>query len=478
MRTLIGLFLVASIATMVVLWFVERPGTVLVDWMGWQVTTSVATGALALMAATFILVSIWRFAMWLWLTPERTVRAREAQRRRRGLRAAAEGLVAAAAGDGIEALRLSQKAERHLDEPLLLRLLKAEAAKASGDKDEMQNAYAAMLGFPETRLLGHRGLMLMARRKGDNETALAHAQEAYQHAKTARWAWQAIFDAQLMAGNWAEAMDLLKQAEKRKLVKPDSAERRRAALLAAEAHAMAADNAGKSISMLQDALKIDPKFVPAAAILVRQLSQTRKVTKAQQTLESAWKKKPHPALALVARDLKSDETPKARAKRLEALAKLNALHRESRMMMTEAAILKNDTKAARAAIDPLLEPAPTDRVCHLMSRIAYAAHEPEEARAWMTKASNSPHEPDWSDMDPHADQFEYTRDDWMRLIRRYGEFGKLQHPRRTADKLDYKVTAPEVSADAAPKTYVDIRPDDPGPGYLDDDLHGREYSMH
>lgn len=468
MQRLIGLFLVASLATALAFWFSERPGTVVANWLGWRVESSISVGILALVFATFLCLSLWRLVLWIWTAPARAARAKESQRRKRGLRAAAEGLVAAAAGDAAEARRLTHKAERYLDEPLIIRLLKAQTGEAAGDLGATQNAYAAMLGFPETRLLGHRGLMLAAQRRGDHETALAHAREAYALAKTARWASDAMFEAHVLAGDWAAARALVSEAEKRKLISHTIAERRRAALLAAEAAELESTDGGKALALAQDAVKRAPDFAPAAVLAARLLNRSNKGAKAAQVLEVAYKATPHPALVMAYRDLKTDETPKVRAKRLAGLQKLNPDHRESRILAAESALLLGDGKAARAAVKSLIDDSPSARLCGLMARIAYACAEPLEARGWVARSAHAAHEPDWSDLDPEGEAFAYTRADWAQLVKTYGDRGQLAHPRLERD-------APQA---ASGPSFAVIRPtyaaqpvhlpDDPGPYYHDD----------
>jgi HemY protein len=473
MQRLLGLFLVSACAAAIAFWFTDRPGVVVVNWLGWQMETSISVGLIALVGLTFIALSLWRFVLWVWTAPARAARAKEGQRRRRGLRAAAEGLVAAAAGDATEARRLSLKAERYLDEPLLIRLLKAQTAEAAADHRAAQDAYAAMLGFPETALLGHRGLMLAAQRRGDQDVALAHARAAYAAAKTARWAWDALFDAQIQAGDWSGARTLLTEAEARKLLDKKGVARYTAALLAAEAAEFEQTDGGKALGLAQDALKRAPTFAPAAVLAARLLVRANKGPKAVQVLEEAFKAAPHPALAQAYRDLKSDETPKARSKRLMGLYKINPEHREGRVVLAEACLLAGDAVGARQALASLLDDAPSARLCGLMARVAYANAEPEEARGWINRAAHAPQEPDWSDLDPEGEAFAYTRADWAQMVKSYGATGQLAHPR--FERRDPVAASGPTLAALSPQFITPaLRPDDPGTDWVDDELDDPE----
>jgi len=361
--------------------------------------------------------------------------------------------------------------------PALVRVLTAQAAEAAGDVPAAQAAYAAMLGFAEMRLAGQRGLMQIALAQGERAEALRHAQAAYGQTRTARWAWRALLEARQEAGDWAAALDLVQGALDRKIVSPIRAERARAALLAASAASLeeAPDQGGEAKRRAQaldfagQSAKLNPGFAPGVTIAARLLAADGKAARAAGLIEQAWRLAPHPALWLLWRDLRTAETPKERAARYAALAALNPGHRESRIVRVEQALLLRDPAAARAEAEPLLETAPTARVCGLMARVAFSQGLPDEARAWMARGGAAAHEPDWSDLDPQGRAFAYAPGDWARLVSTYAETGELIHPRferreRVMTELpelppSYEAANPFIGgADA-----LALAPDDPGP---------------
>jgi len=453
-----------------------EPGRASIEWLGWR-TESTAAVALVLTAfAALVLAMLWRGLIWLATAPARAARARAEARRRQGLEALTRGFLAAAAGEGSEARRLALKAAELADEtPSLVRVLAAAAAEAGGDEQGAQAAYSAMLGFPEMRLAGHRGLMLLAERRGDAEEALSHAEQAYNLAKTARWAWRALFDARLAKADWSGALALAQGAQDRKIVPPIMAERARAALLAAQAATLEAEGDARrqaeALNLAQEAAKLRPAFAPGVVMAARLLAQDGKVPRASAVIEQAWKAEPHPALGLAYRDLRTDETPLDRARRLQNLADLNPDHRESRFLMVEQALLIGDAATARARTARLALEAPTQRLCALMARVARAAGDLDEARSWVARATGAPQEPDWSDLDPEGRAFAYTADDWARLVSSYAETGELIHPRHERRErvmsdlpdlpLAYQTSAPFLAAASA--AFGPPQPDDPGP---------------
>lgn len=474
-RVAFALFLVAVVAVSV-LALTGEPGRASMEWMGWRVEMTAAAAALLTLFSALMFTLLWRGVIWIVEAPRRAARARAEAKRKQAIEALSRGFLAVAAGDGSEARRLAQKSsELAEDAPALVRVLAAQAAEAAGDRGAAKSAYNAMLGFPEMRLAGLRGLMLAAQAEGDRQVAIRHAETAYGLARTARWAWRALLEARLEAGDWAAALQLVQGALERKIVSPVVAERSRAALLAASAASLVnADDPktrAQALDFATQSVKLKPDFAPGVVMAARLLAEDGKTAKAGGLIETAWKAEPHPALWLAYRDLKTNETPKARAQRLAALAAMKPEARESRLLRVESALIGGDPVAARAAARLLDDEAPTARFAGLMARVAAANGDADEARAWIARGVAAPQEPDWSDLDPEGLAFAYQRDDWARLAVSYAETGQLIHPRherreRTMNDLPelpsaYAESTPFIRAAETGGALMPI-PDDPG----------------
>lgn len=455
-RTAIAVFLVVALAT-AVLAITGEPGRASIIWLGWRADMTAAAMVLITLLVALLTMIGWRLLLWILEAPRRAERARAEDRRRQANEALTRGFLAAAAGDGSEARRLALKAADLADEaPGLVRVLAAQAAEAAGDAVAVQAAYSAMLGFPEMRLAGHRGLMAQALAQGDKAGALLHAEQAYQLGRTARWAWRAVLEARLEAGDWNGALDLVKSALDRKVVSPIVAERARAALLAASAAQLesAADPRARSqaTDFAAEAAKLQPGFAPGVVMAGRLLAADGKTSRAAQVLETAWKIAPHPALWLAYRDLKTNETPRQRAERLNSLAELNPTARESRILLVELALIEGVPDRAREAAKALEDEPLTIRIAGLFARVAFAAGQPDEARVWMARGVGAPQEPDWTDLDPEGQAFAYQPADWARLTAVYAETGELIHPRheRAERTMSELPELPVPYADASP----------------------------
>lgn len=446
------------------------------------VSTRMATVILALTLMGLVL--LWTFLSFLFSLPSRMKSGMGLRRRNQALDAMEDALLAGAEGDASKARKKSEKARSLIKSDALGRIVSAQAAEACGDSEEAIAHYRAMLEDEKTIATGRRGLAQQLLATGDVAGALKLSETVYAEDKNARWAFDVLFNAQVTEGHWYKAAETVARAERRKHIDKEVARRRRAVLLTAQADKLtdAGQEPQRALDLAMDAAGDAPDFAPGVALAARLLTQAGNTKRAGQLIEKAWARRPHPALALAFHDVIREASPKSRAKRLQGLAKQNAGHRETALMIAEEALNTGDGVAGWSALSPLVnDSAPTARVCQLAYRAETMLKNPGDARVWLERAATAPAEADWSDLDPSGDAFDYSDPDWRRLIFSFGDTGDLIHPRfesgaarRTALNLA-KTSAPESSApektaeaeatpaskDGAGKT-PSRQPDDPG----------------
>ncbi len=143
-RLLLGLLVVAGLVWVAVL-FAEEPGTLSLEWAGWQVQTSVAVLVLAVVTLILVILLLLKFFGAVFGAPRAFLRSRRERRRREGYKALTQGMVAVAAGEADEARRLARRADALLAEPPLTLLLQAQSAQLDGDERAARNYFLAML---------------------------------------------------------------------------------------------------------------------------------------------------------------------------------------------------------------------------------------------------------------------------------------------------------------------------------------------
>jgi HemY protein len=389
----IGLLCVAAFGAV---WLADQPGTVLVTFGGYELRTSVAVAAVALVGIALALAMMWAAVTAIMGLPSRLTFANRARRRSRGYQAVSRGMIAVGAGDPIAARRYANEAERLLGHEPLTLLLKAQAAQVSGNRAAAEAAFSQMMDENETRVLGLRGLFVEARRRGDATAAREYASEAVRIAPAAAWASDAVLEARCAERDWRGALESIDRRASLGLLDKATAKRHRAVLLTADALDRAERDPDGALRSGQDAVRYAPDLVPAAALVGRYLSHRGDLRRAAKVVEAAWRSQPHPDLADVYLNLRPGDSGLDRLKRAETLLRLSNGAPEGRLAVARAALEAREFDRARDALEPLLADRPTMRVCLLMSDLEQAEHgSTGRGREWLARATRAPRDPAW-----------------------------------------------------------------------------------
>lgn len=459
----VALLLIVAVVAALASWQVVSTdaGNVDITWGGTEISMSALFGLLLMVLIIAVALPILRLIMFLMDAPGRLGKVSQRARVRRGQEALALGLIAAEAGEFEEARRQADKAEDLIDEPRLALLLQARAAEVAGDTTAAERAYSGMLQQEDTEVLGRKGLMAAALKRGDRTAARAHAEAALKASKTAAWPFQYAFDLAVQQADWENAMETLDAGDKRKLVEDRIAKRRRAVLMTAQAAKLERERRGdKASEMAQKAFRMAPTFAPAGAMAARLLVGEGKGERASAILEEAWENAPHPALAHAYRDIAPGETREARAERMRAFAEKRRDSRESKIVLAELAMERGDWGGAQAALEDAYRENPSSRICILFAQVARGRGDENAARTWLAQAAAAPREPDWSDLDPEGPAFLYDDSDWARMVYAFGDGGQLVHPRMERGHTDAlgPVLALPTAALTPPKADLTAQP--------------------
>jgi HemY protein len=394
------IFLVAvALAAWGLMWLASNPGVVTVVWRGveYKVSLMLALGAVAALAVALAIV--WGLLRFIFNIPSLMSLAARARKRDKGLTALSRGMIAVGAGDARAAQKYAADAHRLVEDEPMTKLLRAQAALLSGDRQGAVAAYNAMLDHHETHKLGLRGLHVEARRAGDHEAALQYAMQAHAHAPVA-WAGQAVLDDRTRRGDWAGALATVDSNSSARLIDKPTANRWRAVIKTAMAEQQMEGDPKGALALAQEACRLEPTLVPAAAICGRLTAAAGDYRRASKVLENAYARTPHPDLATAYLRVRHGDSTADRLARARALARVAPNDPESMLTIGRAALEAHDRDAARAAIAPLLASdsphgRPTRRVCLLMADIEEAEGNHGAVREWLSRAARAPRDKAW-----------------------------------------------------------------------------------
>ncbi len=413
---------------------------------------------------TLALIGLWSAFLWLWRLPRRVRSGVGLRRRNRALDAMEEALLAGAEGDVSKARKKAEKARALIGSTELGRIVSALSAEACGDSEEAVGHYEAMLENEKTRATGQRGLAQHKLATGDLAGAIEQSRQAYIANPNAKWAFETLFKAEVANHDWLAAEESLDTGESRKHVEKNTARRRRAVLNTAEADRL--HDAGDNTLALELAVKaasLAPEFAPAVALAAKLYNQSGEIKLGAKLVEKSWALAPHPALSLAFIDLLDGEDDRTREKRMSSLVKANPDHRETKIMLAEDYLRKEDAVQAWAILSPLLrsetkeDVGPSARLCVLAAQAEGRLNNPTDARLWMQRAATAPREADWSDLDPEGESFDYSPQDWRRLVFSFGDTGELIHPRFDA-RAPLRLPGVAEIVDPEPQEEAPIEP--------------------
>lgn len=393
-------FLIAlCLAVVGVVWFVQNPGDVKLDWRGLRIETSVGVLILAGILFGGLCAITYRFWRFIRRAPRQVGLAMKNRRQRKGYEALGRGMVAVAAGDASEARKNARRADSLLEgNAPLTRLLSAQSAQLDGDEQAAERFFTDMLDDPETRFLGLRGLLTQAVKKGEKAQALELAKRAYSAEPRSDWVAATYFDLQSGEGRWIEAQKINDDMARHQLLKHDDAQRRKAVIQFEQARANGTDQKA-SMKALKLACDLAPNLTPAVVALAKRHDTEMKPKRAITLIEKTWTHHPHPDLVQAYWDAKKTTGGLARVKASERLASLNPDHIESHIALARASLDASLWGEARkhlmdAGAGEGLEPPA--RVCRMMAELEEQENQDlEKAREWLVRAGAAPADPMW-----------------------------------------------------------------------------------
>lgn len=352
-------------------WLAGNPGSVTINFISWQLTTSFALLSTAL--GCICLISgccVWVIGMIRRELPVIGTN-RQLKRQNKGFEYLNKSLVALSSGDHKLAARLVKQSELLLPPQPMLHLIAAEAALKRGYHAEASERFELLKESEDGRLIGLRGLVSEARRTGQSDEALRLARQAFEENRKSPWVLKTLFSLEVAAGHWTTARTALNKVIKEKLIDQEQAARHQGALLFAEAveQTLKGDQASAR-KTYEQSLKVRPWFAPSIAALARIDKKAGQEKKASKRLLEAWSKAPYALLARVYKDLDVAESGEDWLKRVRDLISRNPDHRESHLLLADAFLDARRPAEAAPVITRLLEKFGDRLVWELKLRLA------------------------------------------------------------------------------------------------------------
>lgn len=398
MIRLLGFLLLLAAVGLAAAWVADEPGSLVFEWRTWQIRTSpavLAAAVLAVLAAAAFLGVVLR---WAFAIPGRIRRWRAERRRGRGWRALEAGLAAAAGGDRAGVLR-ALRGVRSLpaDAPLRL-LLESQAAALSEDAKKTHETLERMAEREETELAALRGLVAEARRDGRDIPAMELAERAAERDPAPEWALRECLALALRLRRWKQAAELLKMMRRRRLLAADEAGRRLGLVAVERARAhLAKGDLREASRAAGEALGALPGYAPAARTVGEVRLASGEPRAAARVAEAAWREDPHPDLVEVVLNARGRKDPLEDVRIVEELVQAAPEAAEGHLVLVREALRAKVWGLARDHLRRAMAVAPDARAYRLRAELERSEHRDEEAAArWLQRALEAPAGPAWT----------------------------------------------------------------------------------
>jgi HemY protein len=392
-------FLIAVLAVASGLaWLADRPGTLVLNWQGYEIQTSMFRAVVILSLIVAGLIMLWALLRQIWLSPALLGRYLTRQRQKRGLDALSSGMIAIGAGDRSAANKFTAQARKSLPNEPMTHLLRAQTAQLTGDRATAKRIYESMLSSPDTEQLGLRGLYLEATRMKEHEAARHFAERAMAANPSLSWPAEALFQLQCRNEDWPAALETLATLRRYGHIEKAAADRRRAVLQTAQAQILEDGKPDQALALALEAHGLAPDLIPAAAIAGRLLASRGNTAKAAKVVQKTWAKAPHPDLAVAYAYARIGDSPNDRMTRIKKLAALApSKSPEAPIAVAVAAVEARRYDEARHALAPLLDEQLSQRVATLMARIEGEQNgDKGKVREWLARAISAQRDPAWT----------------------------------------------------------------------------------
>ncbi len=421
---MIGFFLRLVFVVALVVWLADRPGTAQIAWRDYVIDTSAAVLAFLVAALAYAAVLLHRLWRFLWDGPRFWKLNRTIGRMKEGQAEISKGFAALASGHATEAGKAAVKARKLLGETALTRLIQAQAAQLAGDHATAKTLFEAMTNDPDASMIGFRGLLVTALRRGDYDEAARIVARVEQTKKDVPWLHLVRFEMGARLQNWKLAEAAMEKARKAKALPREKADHQIAALLLAEAKAFLRESeTRKALERAERARKLAPRWLPAFLILAEAQIADGHERAALRTVERAWGEQPHPQLVPLAQWASRSSKAIEGYKQIEKMTRRTRDNPVSLTVLAEAA-LKADLwgEARRFLMSVIGKGGATQMTYQLLARLERREKGDETAAAaWLAKAMTASPDRQWLCSSCGA-----AHDYWETICESCGAFDRLE----------------------------------------------------
>ncbi len=389
-RIIWNAFLLGVIA-LAAAWLSNNAGTVRMEWIGYQIDTSVAVvvGVLVLLYFVFHYCLVRPVSMLFdlfsgWFRSdaraERMAKSKVAREMDKYM-LLARGMTALAAGDVSAAQKMQKQiSKKFAGDESRTAVFEAQLAEAKNDTAAALKMYSELAADPETKLLGLRGKIRLYRMNGNIAQALDVCALLLKEKNPPAWVISEAFELQIQEKQWAEAIATLEKGRKMEVFSKASFRRLKAGVLLEQAGYE--EDPELKEKLIRDAEDTDDTLAQAVLLTAQYNAQKGQVRKARAQLKELWKKAPGWAVYEAYAGMLPDASPIDVVKDVEEMIRENPDEPLNDLILADCSLKAQLWGQAKMSLEKYLKTSPNSRRA-LMLMADVAEHNRDERTADM-----------------------------------------------------------------------------------------------
>ena len=193
------------------MWFSNSKGKVVIEWFGWQVTTSPSFLIISVILIFFFIYIVLSLILSLYNIPKKTLLKIEKRKKNNAIKALNEGIIASFYGNKKEVLKNLSIAKKSLNDTPLLILLELQNSLYKGDQNNTFTLLTKMLDIKVLKPLAIKSLIVYSIKNKDQKLFNNILNKSLDKKIDFSWIQKDIFKFCLQNNNWNDLSNYLEK---------------------------------------------------------------------------------------------------------------------------------------------------------------------------------------------------------------------------------------------------------------------------
>lgn len=323
MRTLLLVLLLVALFSGTALWYQQNPGVVEMTWLGHHLEMSIAVFIAALIVALFVVYTVIRFIMGLLNIPNVFRSTLSRYHLTQGLEDIEDGFTALYTENPRALKRIGKRLKSRIKSSQLPELFLGHSALLVENYDDARLHFLKLTQIDSMAYMGYYGLARISIAQHDQLAAISYLDHALTYEPNSLPARYMLLNLTVMEGQFERS---LKDVNKILKTDPDNKfllMQKTDCLIGYADHLADSGLYSKSLSLLKEALALNPDDLDVQIQYVQTLLDAGKSKEAQKVITKIWETIPNEYFAPLYTSIRNADTDIDRYKVLQDLFKVN-----------------------------------------------------------------------------------------------------------------------------------------------------------